>query len=135
MKVQARSNSVEEQKVDVLGLGKGGIEEAVRAEQLRILCASSAGLWFNPIVALIVAAEFRHVYPVWALLLWLGLFCVVVGARILNEKSGLKERQLSLLAKRRLWRHILGCAVTGSLWGGFAALVILTTSDPTYHVC
>ena len=134
MRVQARSNSVEEQTVDLLRLDKGGIEEAVRAEQLRILWGSSAGLWFNPVVALIVAAEFRHVYPVWALLLWVALFCVVVAARVLNEMGTLKEQRIDWRARRRLRRHILGCAVTGGLWGGFAASVILTTYDPTYHV-
>ena len=134
MMVQASSNSLEERTADLHRLDKGGIEEAVRAEQLRILCGSSAALWFNPIVASIVAVEFRHVYPVWALLLWLALFCVVVGARALNEISTLKDQQTGRPAHRRLWRHVLGCAVTGSLWGGFAALVILTTSNPTYHV-
>ena len=134
MRVQASSNSLEEKRAGVLRLDKGGIEEAVRAEQVRILCGSSAGLWFNPIVASIVAVEFRHVYPAWTLLLWLALFCVVVGARVLNEISTLKEQQKGVPAKGRLWRHVLGCGATGSLWGGFAASVILTASDPTYHV-
>jgi signal transduction histidine kinase/DNA-binding response OmpR family regulator len=134
MSVQASSNSVEEQRTDLLRFDQEAIEEAVRVEKLRILCGSSAALWFNPILACIVAVEFRHVYPAWGLLLWLGLFCVVIAARILNQRRITQELRISLLAKRRLRRHVLGCAVTGGLWGGFAALVILTTSDPTYYV-
>jgi hypothetical protein len=134
MRRQASNNSVHEQTADVLRLDKGGIEEAVRAERFRILCGSSTGLWFNPIVACIVAAQFRHVFPAWALLVWLVIFCVVIAARVLNQTRALQQQQSGSPPKRLLWRQVLGCIVTGGLWGAFAALVILTTSDPAYHV-
>jgi signal transduction histidine kinase/CheY-like chemotaxis protein len=134
MRVQASNNSVEDQTADVLRFDKGGIEEAVRAEQFRILCGSTTGLWFNPIVACIVAVEFRHLYPAWALLLWLLLFCGVIAARVLIQTRALQQQQSGSLPKRWLWRQVLACTVTGGLWGAFAASVILKTSDPAYHV-
>jgi signal transduction histidine kinase len=134
MSVQASSDSVEEQRAGTLRFDQGAVEDVVRVERLKILCGSSAALWFNPILACIVAVEFRHIGPTWALSVWLGLFCVVVAARIHNERRTLQELRISRLPQLRLRYHVLGCAVTGGLWGGFAALVILTTSDPTYYV-
>jgi signal transduction histidine kinase/DNA-binding response OmpR family regulator len=134
MSVEARSNSIGVQTTTVLQLDQTNIEEAVRAEQVTILNSSSAPLWFNLIVACIVVAEFWKVYQLWVLLLWLALLGIVITARVFDQRRCLSASRIGQSAKHRPGRFVVGCALTGGLWGAFAALVILTTSDLVYHV-
>ena len=110
------------------------LEEALRSEQVKILYSSPVAIFFNLIVASIVAVVLWHICPAWILFLWLALFGIVVGARFIDQKRYLGEPIVHKAAKYWRRRYVFGCAATGVLWGGFAVSVGLITSDPIYRV-
>jgi hypothetical protein len=110
------------------------LEVALRTEQVRILYSSPVAIFFNLIVASIVAAVCWQICPAWILLLWLALICIVIGARFVDYRRYLREPIVNKGAKRWRFRYAVGCAAAGALWGGFAVSVDLMTSDPIYRV-
>ena len=66
-------------------------QAAVRAEQIKALYRAPAIMLINPINASILAVVLWPAYPAWILLLWIGLFCVVVGLRFVDRARYLRQ--------------------------------------------
>ncbi len=110
------------------------LEEAVQTEQTRMLYSSPVAMFFNLVVASIVAVVLWHICPAWILLLWLALLCLAIAGRFVDQRRYLREPIVNKGAKYWRRRYAFGCAATGALWGGFAVSVDLITSDPNYRV-
>ena len=95
---------------------------------------ASAAIFFNLFVASILAVVLWHICPAWILFLWLALFCIIVGARFVDQRRYLREPSVNKPAEHWRRRYAFGCASTGALWGGIAVTVDLITSDPIYLV-
>jgi PAS domain S-box-containing protein len=105
------------------------LEKALLAEQVRILYSSPIAMFFNLIVASIVAVVLWPICPPWILFPWLALFCFVIAARFVDQRRYLRKSIGKQTAKHWCRRYAFGCAVTGALWGVFAVSVDLLTSD------
>ena len=87
----------------------------------------------NPINASILAAVLWPAYPAWILLLWVGLICVVVGARFVDRARYLRQPHES-------GREVAGPGVLPSApprrvsFGASAASVVFVSPDPVAHV-
>ncbi|MBV9490685.1 MAG: response regulator [Verrucomicrobia bacterium] len=110
------------------------LEAVVEKEQVELLYGSLAASLCNPIVAAIVVASLWPVYPAGILLGWLTLLSLAVAARLVDRARYRQQRPEDRTSRCWRRRYVLGCAVTGALWGSFAASVILTTSEPKYHL-
>jgi len=87
----------------------------------------------NPINASILAAVLWPSYPAWILLLWIGLFCVVVSVRLVDRARYLRQPHDSGHEVSWARRFTVGAAVTGCLWG-LSGSVVLVSPDPVAHV-
>ena len=106
---------------------------AVRAEQIRALYHAPAIMLVNPINASILAVVLWQDYPAWILLVWIGLFCVVVSVRFVDRIRYLRQHRES--GDEAAWarRFTAGAAVTGALWG-LAGSVVFVAPEPLAHV-
>ncbi len=106
---------------------------AIRAEQIRALYRAPAIMLTNPVNASILAVVVWPAYPAWILLLWVGLFCVVVAARFADRAR--YTWQVHNRGQELNWarRYTVGTAVTGCLWG-LAGSVVFVSPDPVAHV-
>ena len=109
------------------------MQPAVRAEQIKALYHAPAIMLANPINAAILAAALWQAYPAWVLLLWVGLFCVVVGVRFGDRARFLRQPPESGQDVTWARRFTVGAAATGFLWG-LSASVIFVSPDPVAHV-
>jgi diguanylate cyclase (GGDEF)-like protein/PAS domain S-box-containing protein len=87
----------------------------------------------NPINASILAAVLWPAYPAWILLLWIGLFCAVVGVRLVDRARYLRQPHDSGHEVSWARRFTVGAAATGFLWG-LSGSVVVVTPDPVAHV-
>jgi diguanylate cyclase (GGDEF)-like protein/PAS domain S-box-containing protein len=104
----------------------------IRAEQIKALYRAPAIMLVNPLNASILATVLWPAYPAWILLLWIALFCVVVGVRFIDRACYLRQLQ----ERHQIdWarRFTVGTATTGLLWG-LSASVVFVTPDPVAHV-
>jgi diguanylate cyclase (GGDEF)-like protein/PAS domain S-box-containing protein len=106
---------------------------AVRAEQINALYRAPAIMLTNPVNASILAAVLWPAYPPWILLLWVGLFCVVVGARLADRARYLRRPHESGHDENWARRYTAGAAATGLLWG-LSASAVFVSPDPVAHV-
>ncbi len=108
-------------------------QAAVRAEQIKALYHAPAIMLINPINASILAAVLWQAYPAWILLLWVGLFCIVVGLRFIDRARYLRQPHQS--EHEVLWakRFTVGAAATGLLWG-LSGSVVFISPDPVAHL-
>lgn len=109
------------------------IQAAIRAEQIKALYHAPAIMLVNPINATILAAVLWPAYPAWILLLWIGLFCAVVGVRLFDRARYLRQPHESGREVNWARRFTVGAAATGFLWG-LAGSVVLVSPDPVAHV-
>jgi diguanylate cyclase (GGDEF)-like protein/PAS domain S-box-containing protein len=105
----------------------------VRAEQIKALYHAPAIMLANPINAAILATALWQAYPAWILLLWVGLFCVVVSVRLVDRARYLRQSHDSGREVDWAKRFTVGAAATGLLWG-LAGSVVLVSPDPVAHV-
>ncbi|ACK51622.1 diguanylate cyclase/phosphodiesterase with GAF sensor [Methylocella silvestris BL2] len=105
--------------------------EALR-EQVRILYRTPAILAINAVAALLCAFILQPIFPAWVLAAWVGLFCIVISARIFDRWRYKHELQSVEAAGGWGRRFVFGAAATGCLWA-LAGSVILLTPDPAYH--
>jgi len=108
-------------------------QAAVRTEQIKALYRAPAIMLVNPINASILAAVLWRAYPAWILLLWVGLICVVVGARFVDRARYLRQSPKSRREVNWARRFTLGAAVTGCLWG-LSASVVFVSPDPVAQI-
>ena len=108
-------------------------QAAVRAEQIKALYHAPPIMLVNPINASILAAVLWQAYPAWILLLWVGLICVVVGARFVDRARYLRHPPESGREVSWARRFTIGAAVTGCLWG-LSASVVFVSPDPVLQV-
>jgi diguanylate cyclase (GGDEF)-like protein/PAS domain S-box-containing protein len=108
-------------------------QATVRAEQIKALYHAPAIMLANPINAAILAAVLWQAYPAWILLLWVGLFCVVVSARLVDRARYLRQSHDSGREVNWAKRFTVGAAATGLLWG-LAGSAVLVSPDPVAHV-
>ncbi|MGA2816097.1 MAG: EAL domain-containing protein [Xanthobacteraceae bacterium] len=108
-------------------------QAAVRAAQIKALYRAPATMLVNPITASLLAAVLWQAYPAWVLLLWVGLFCVVVGARFVDRARYLRQPHESGHEAAWARRFTVGAAATGLLWG-LSASVVFVSPDPVAHV-
>ena len=110
-----------------------GLDAAVVAEQIRLLVHKRLDLPVHLLNACIVSVALWPLYPVWVVIVWLGLFCVVISARSLIRRRYLIEAPSVEEAQR--WGRIFAwnAFAAGCLWG-LTASVILVTPNPLYHV-
>jgi diguanylate cyclase (GGDEF)-like protein/PAS domain S-box-containing protein len=106
---------------------------AVRAEQIKAIYHTPAIMLLNPINASILAVVLWPAYPAWVLVLWVGLFCVVVSVRLIDRARYLRHEPA--IGHELVWarRFTAGAAVTGVLWG-LAGSVVFVSPDPVTHV-
>jgi PAS domain-containing protein len=105
----------------------------IRAEQIKALYHAPAIMLVNPLNASILAPVLRPAYPAWMLLLWIGLFCVVVGVRFIDRARYLRQLRENRHEVDWARRFAVGTAATGLLWG-LSASVVFVTPDPVAHV-
>jgi diguanylate cyclase (GGDEF)-like protein/PAS domain S-box-containing protein len=108
-------------------------QAAVRAEQIKALYHAPAIMLVNPINASILAAVLWPAYPAWILLLWVGLFCVVVSVRFADRARYLRRPHESGHEVNWARRFTVGAAATGLLWG-LCASAVFVSPDPVAHV-
>jgi diguanylate cyclase (GGDEF)-like protein/PAS domain S-box-containing protein len=118
---------------DLIERGKPEFQAAVRAEQIKALYQAPAIMLVNPINAAILAAVLWPAYPAWILLLWVALFCVVVGVRFADRARYLRRQRESGHEVKWARRYTVGAAATGLLWG-LSASVVFVSPDPVAHV-
>ncbi len=106
---------------------------AVRTEQIKALYHAPPIMLVNPINASILAAVLWQAYPAWILLLWVGLICVVVGARFVDRARYLRQPPKSGHDINWARRFTVGAAATGCLWG-LSASVVFVSPDPVLQV-
>jgi diguanylate cyclase (GGDEF)-like protein/PAS domain S-box-containing protein len=109
---------------------------AVLAQQIKALYGAPAIMLANPINASILAVVLGQAYPPWILLLWIGLFCIVVGIRFGDRARYLRHLQKPHDDEQEInWakRFTVGAAATGFLWG-LAGSVVFVSPDPVAHV-
>jgi diguanylate cyclase (GGDEF)-like protein/PAS domain S-box-containing protein len=108
-------------------------QAAIHAAQINALYHAPAIMLVNPINASILAAVLWPSYPAWILLLWIGLFCVVVSVRLVDRARYLRQPHDSGHEVSWARRFTVGAAVTGCLWG-LSGSVVLVSPDPVAHV-
>ena len=106
---------------------------AVRTEQIKALYHAPPIMLVNPINASILAAVLWQAYPAWILVLWVGLICVVVGARFVDRARYLRQPPKSGHDVNWARRFTVGAAATGCLWG-LSASVVFVSPDPVLQV-
>ena len=114
-------------------LNQPEFQAAVHAAQIKALYHAPAIMLVNPINASILAAVLWPSYPAWILLLWIGLFCVVVSVRLVDRARYLRQPHDSGHEVSWARRFTVGAAVTGCLWG-LSGSVVLVSPDPVAHV-
>lgn len=105
----------------------------IQGERIKTLYQAPAIMLTNPINASILAAVVWEAYPAWILLLWIGLFCVVVGMRFADRARYLRSPEKSGHEINWARRYTVGAAATGCLWG-LAGSVVFVSPDPAAHV-
>jgi diguanylate cyclase (GGDEF)-like protein/PAS domain S-box-containing protein len=108
-------------------------QAAIHAAQINALYHAPAIMLVNPINASILAAVLWPSYPAWILLLWIGLFCVVVSVRLVDRARYLRQPHDSGHEVSWARRFTVGAAVTGCLWC-LSGSVVLVSPDPVAHV-
>ena len=108
-------------------------QAAIRVEQIRALYRAPAIMLVNPLNASFLAVVLWQSYPAWILLLWIGLFCVVVGVRFVDRAHYLRQQRASGHEVDWARRFVVGAGVTGVLWG-LAGSVVFVSPDPLSHV-
>jgi len=108
-------------------------QAAVRAAQINALYHAPAIMLVNPVNAAILAAVLWQDYPAWILLLWIGLFCVVVSVRLVDRARYLRQPHENGHEVDWARRFTVGAAATGFLWG-LSGSVVLVSPDAVAHV-
>jgi len=114
-----------------LGLGGAELESAVLSQQILVLYESHWILFFNVTNAALTAFVLRDLLPARMFIGWVGLFFVVILARLLNHKRYLRRPPQEMAAVWG-WRYAAGATATGCLWG-LTAAGILITPDAADH--
>lgn len=109
------------------------IRQAVRTEQIEALYHAPPIMLVNPINAAIIAFVLWRSYPAWILILWVSLFCLVVGVRFIDRARYMRRSNDN--RHEVIWarRFTVGAAVTGGLWG-LTGSVVFVSPDPVAHV-
>ena len=115
-----------------LGLDAIELESAVLLQQILVLYESHWFLLFNVTNAALTAFVLRDLLPVRMFVGWVGLFCIVILARLLNHKRYLRRPPQMQTAANWGWRYAAGATATGCLWG-LTAAGILITPNPGDH--
>jgi diguanylate cyclase (GGDEF)-like protein len=102
----------------------------VHVEQVRLIYQHPALILGNIINSLLVVAVLWQRFPHPALLLWFGLFLIVIPIRLLI--AYLQARDSWPAARAARW-SVAGSAITGCLWG-LLALAIVAEPDVAYRV-
>jgi two-component system sensor histidine kinase/response regulator len=115
-------------KVNKSQTDKDAFDQALEAEQVKLLYSAAVPAWFNVITAAIVAVSFWQFCPHWLMVAWPALFCLVVGARLVDRRQYLRNPSLHRMKTWRL-RATIGSSVTGLVWGGYALSTIPMSRD------
>jgi diguanylate cyclase (GGDEF)-like protein len=102
----------------------------VHAEQVHLIYQHHVLIVGNIINALLVVAVLWHRFPHPALLLWFGLFLIVIPVRLLVAHQ--QARHSWQTARAATW-SVAGSAATGCLWG-LLAFAIAAEPDAAYRV-
>jgi hypothetical protein len=97
---------------DPTPLNQPEFQAAVHAAQIKALYHAPAIMLVNPINASILAAVLWPSYPAWILLLWIGLFCVVVSVRFVDRARYLRQPHESGHEVSWARRFTVGAAAT-----------------------
>jgi signal transduction histidine kinase len=109
-------------------LDNDAFDRALAAEQVKLLYSAAGPALSNVILAAIVAVSFWEICPHWLMVAWPALFCLVVGARLVDWWQYLRNPSLHSVKTWRL-RATIGSSVTGLLWGGYALSTIPMSRD------
>ncbi|HEY0307672.1 MAG TPA: EAL domain-containing protein [Acidobacteriaceae bacterium] len=110
-----------------------GLDVSLVAERIRNITQNRLDLIANEVNACIVVAVLWRLYPEWLVLLWLGLFSIVILVRfILRRRYQLVVPEPETI---RLWgwAFTVGAFMTGCLWS-FTGSVVLVTAEPLYNL-
>jgi len=113
--------------------GIAALDDAVRAEQIRMLMHRRVDLPMNLLLAAIVWVTLQHLYPGWIALSWLGLFCLVILARLVLRRAYGKDISAAVITLTWGRAFALSAFATALLWG-LTGSAILMTPNPVYHV-
>jgi len=103
-------------------------DEAVRAEQIRVLIEVRSNRYLTLLAPFIDLAAFWHVYPAWVLATWFALFIAILELRIyLGHRYRAAPRSPQEVRK---WGAMLaaGAGATGFLWGCVGTVLLITNS-------
>ena len=109
------------------------LDDAVIAEQIRLLARNRIDLPINLLNAAIVSGVLWPLYPRWAVMAWLGLFTLVILARALVRRRYRTTETSPATALPWARRFGINAFATGCLWG-LTASVVLVTPNPVYHI-
>ncbi len=133
---RASASAADDRVVEFPGGGQAAnranldVTPEVKVEQIRLLYQHPSLILFNLLNALLVVAVRWRVFPQRLLLVWFGLFLVVIPARLVIAR--LQSQQRWPAARAATW-GIVGSALTGSLWG-LLAWPVMTLPDILYQV-
>jgi len=110
-----------------------GIEARVVTEQISLLVHKRLDLPINLLNAAIVSYALWGLFPSWLVVSWLGVFTVVILARLLIRYLYRQAEPGPESARR--WGNIftVNAFATGCMWG-LTGSVILVTPNPLYHL-
>jgi MFS family permease len=103
-------------------------DRALEAEQVKLLYSAAVPALSNVIIATIVAVSFWKICPHWLIVAWPALFCLIVGARLVDRRQYLRNPSLRGVKTWRL-RATIGSSATGLVWGGYALSTIPMSGD------
>lgn len=106
---------------------------AIRAEQIRLIYSSPIVLVFNLVNAAVAAGLLRKLYPVEAIVAWLGLFALLIPARLVAWRRFHQAKPKPEAMQAWAMAATAGAAATGLLWG-LLGTVFFVTAEPVYYV-
>src|SRR5256885_13834885 len=109
------------------------VERELRAAEARAVFKAALGLLTSSIIAALCVGVLWPAVPPALLLSWMLALGLCLGARLLLWRAYRAKRPGATELSRWVTWFTAGTALTGTLWGSLAA-VILISDDPVNHV-
>jgi diguanylate cyclase (GGDEF)-like protein/PAS domain S-box-containing protein len=111
------------------------LNNAVRAEQIRLLVEGHADRYLSLLVAAIAVPVVWFIYPHWLLIGWFCISAAVITARSMLANYYLRMPRNAQAVRRWAVVFSAGAAATGILWGCAGSIPLVTASPPLQFFC
>jgi len=128
-----RRTTAENSTCDRTGLDTIALDAIVHTEQIRLLNPQRLVVVSNALIACAVSIAIGPLYPIWLVILWLSLFCVVILVRFVLQYYYEISARDDVATAHRARGFVLGALLTGCLWG-LTGSVVFMTAQPTYYL-